>query len=708
MLPGLSDQITATEERYRARQPEREAMAGKSILEANAPERMEKRLKRLGRARAAIVSPPANESFATFGTEPVNAGDPTIERIFQQNDLLAVRYLELGLRTARCVGRVRIRDGAGRTLGFGTGFLVAPRLMLTNNHVLESAQQAAGSQIEFNFQESLDGSPLPTTIFGLAPAEFFITNKGLDYSLVAVSSQAIDGTPLGSFGFTRLIEEEGKLVVKESVSIIQHPNGEPKQLAIRENRVVDILTNFVQYQTDTAPGSSGSPVLNDQWEVVALHHSGVPKRDANGNILAIDGSIWKQSMGDQRIDWISNEGVRVSRIVAHIKAQPLNSVGAKQLRDTLFSTPGGEQQPVLTPISTNTSNQSPPAVSSSSPVVSNGVATWTIPLQISVQVGASQTISSAPAQIPQPSISKQLPDLPSADNEDTPEIQDALAAVREARTKPYYQEARDKQDRDQYYSGIGEALSRREMYERLSRLLEKTHTTRPPYKPAVQVYPFVDLQPNRKLQSIYSQKEFEPEELIRADFRIQREIALQAREALLTESLDLTQMAERISLLEATAQFNCEHVVPQSWFNKREPMRGDLHHLFACEPGCNSFRSNTPYFDFTDFEEAIRGECGKSDVASDGDRGFEPGGGKGTVARAVLYFLLRYPGEINNTGREFKAGRLQILLNWNTDFPPTVYERHRNQAIFAVQGNRNPLIDFPGWAEKIDFELGLG
>ena len=708
MLPGLSDQIAATEERYRTRQPEREAMVGKSILEANAPERMEKRLRRLSRAKAAVASPLADESFAIFATDPVYAGDPTIERIFQQNDLLAVRYLELGLRTARCVGRVRIRDGAGRTLGFGTGFLVAPRLMLTNNHVLESAQQAANSQIEFNFQESLDGESLTTTVFGLAPADLFITNKGLDFSLVAVAPRAVDGTPVESFGFTRLIEEEGKLVVKESVSIIQHPNGEPKQLAIRENRVVDILTNFVQYQTDTAPGSSGSPVLNDQWEVVALHHSGVPKRDANGNILAIDGSVWKPSMGDQRINWISNEGVRVSRILAHIKAQPINSVVARQLRETLLSMPGGEQQTASLPASKNMNGQSFSTVSLSSPVVRNDAATWTIPLQISVQVGAFQGFPAAPAQTPQTSISNGSPELPSPDDEENSEIRDALAAAREARTRPYYQEARDRQDRDQYYSGIAENLSRREMYERLNALLEETHTTRPRYKPAVQVYPFVDLQPNRKLQSIYSQEEFEPEELIRADFRIQREIALQAREALLTESLDLRQMMERISLLEATAQFNCEHVVPQSWFNQREPMRGDLHHLFACEPGCNSFRSNTPYFDFSDFEEVIRGKCGKSDVALDGDRGFEPTGGKGTVARAVLYFLLRYPDEINNTGREFKANRLPVLLQWHNDFPPTIYERHRNQAIFAAQGNRNPLIDFPDWADKIDFKLGLG
>src|SRR5215475_4855702 len=440
MLPGLSEQIAATEERYRARQPEREAMAKKNIFEANTPERMERRINRLSRAKAAVVAPSAGESFAIFGTEAGAPSDPTFERIFQTNDLLAVRYLELGLRTSRSVGRVRIRDGAGRTLGFGTGFLVAPRLMLTNNHVLESAQQADASQIEFNFQESIDGAPLATTIFDLTPADLFITNKGLDFSLVAVAPRAVDGAPVESFGFTRLIEEEGKLVVKEAVSIIQHPNGEPKQLAIRENRVVDILTNFVQYETDTAPGSSGSPVLNDQWEVVALHHSGVPKRDANGNILAIDGSVWKPTMGDQRIKWVSNEGVRVSRIVAHIKAQPLSNAVARQLRDTLFSTPGGEQQTARIPSSIFTNGQSVSTVSLSSPVVRNDAATWTIPVQISVQVGAFPQVPSAPAQTPRPPIGDGFPAPlstngspapPSPDDVEDSEVRDALDAARE-------------------------------------------------------------------------------------------------------------------------------------------------------------------------------------------------------------------------------------------------------------------------------------
>ena len=82
--------------------------------------------------------------------------------------------------------------------------------------------------------------------------------------------------------------------------------------------------------------------------------------------------------------------------------------------------------------------------------------------------------------------------------------------------------------------------------------------------------------------------------------------------------------------------------------------------------------------------------------------------GKGAVARATLYFLIRYPGEINRTAREYEPDRLKTLLGWHESDPVTEYEKHRNAAIFQKQGNRNPLIDHPEWASKIDFSLGIG
>jgi endonuclease G len=282
-----------------------------------------------------------------------------------------------------------------------------------------------------------------------------------------------------------------------------------------------------------------------------------------------------------------------------------------------------------------------------------------------------------------------------------------MAAIEEARRagrRSYYDKATDSEARKRYYKAISRSCSSAKRFAKLSSLVTSTHATMLAYRPGKEVYPWIDLQPNLKLRSIYSRREFEPEELIRKDFRIEQERAVRFRELAVREStLTARQFQEHMDFLEAALPFNCEHVVPQSWFRKMEPMRGDLHHLFACESGCNSFRGNTPYFDFPDFEEVVRNECGKRE-----DNKFEPGSGKGAVARATLYFLLRYPGEINRTAKEYALDRIATLLTWHADFPVDDYERHRNQAIFERQGNRNPLIDYPTWATKIDFRLGLG
>ena len=148
--------------------------------------------------------------------------------------------------------------------------------------------------------------------------------------------------------------------------------------------------------------------------------------------------------------------------------------------------------------------------------------------------------------------------------------------------------------------------------------------------------------------------------------------------------------------------YNCEHVVPQSSFAKKEPMRGDLHHLFTCESRCNSFRSNTPYFDFDD-DRAVMQDCGRSEQDK-----FEPRASKGAVARATMYFPLRYPGMIGDESRELQAERLPILLAWHEAEPVVEWERHRNAAIFEIQSNRNPLIDNPQWASRIPFQTAFG
>lgn len=349
--------------------------------------------------------------------------------------------------------------------------------------------------------------------------------------------------------------------------------------------------------------------------------------------------------------------------------------------------------------------------------INNGTVTWTIPLQVSVTFGQAAIASSAqPPSItvsPTPDsqlIKTQPSNVELLNIEGDSELQAELRQLQRLRQGEiaYYDEAEDKRNRDQYYSEILSklnSLNKSQLYKSLNQLLKTTHKRQLSYDPKQYLYPWVDLQPDLKIRSIYSQLEFTPEQIIQEDLQIEKTRASRLQEIILTESLTTAKVREKVDVLEAGLPFNCEHVVPQSWFDKAMPMKGDLHHLFACEVKCNSFRSNSPYTDFPDFEQAIFNNCGKSE-----GRKFEPGFGKGEVARATLYFLLRYPGLINNSNQEYKPENLEVLLDWHTKHPVTEHEKHRNMAIASSQkqGNRNPLIDFPEWADLIDFRLGIG
>jgi endonuclease G len=271
------------------------------------------------------------------------------------------------------------------------------------------------------------------------------------------------------------------------------------------------------------------------------------------------------------------------------------------------------------------------------------------------------------------------------------DVQAALATLAQAPRRPYYDPAADQADQAAYYRSIPADLTPTQRAQALSGLVRATHTTTPRYRPMVELYPWVDLHPDLALHTIYADTVLDPAQLIVEDFAAEAQRVAR-----------LAAGPETVDDLEAELAYNCEHVVPQSWFAKAEPMRGDLHHLFACEVRCNSFRGNTPYFDFADYphHDVIRDACGRGEP----DR-FEPQAGKGPVARASLYFLLRYPGVVDP--RELPPGRLGVLLGWHEQFPVGEYERHRNAAVFARQGNRNPLIDHPEWASGTDFTVSL-
>ncbi len=270
-----------------------------------------------------------------------------LERILGTSDLLEVNFLDIGRRAGRAVGRVQVRDGAGRVREFGTGFLVSPALLLTNNHVLPTADSARHSLIDLDFEDDENFNPRPPAIFGLDPDRFFHSNAGLDYTLVATRPAAVDGgAQLATYGFLPLNETTGKILLDEYVAVIQHPGGAPKKIALRNNKLVDLFDDFIHYTTDTDRGASGSPVFNDQWQVVALHHAGVKRRDAEGRVLSVDGLVWTPEMGEERVAYVANEGVRVSSIMADLQAAAEGLPATQRtLLDELFA-----GSPAATPV----------------------------------------------------------------------------------------------------------------------------------------------------------------------------------------------------------------------------------------------------------------------------------------------------------------------------------------------------------------------
>ncbi|MFC7322626.1 endonuclease I family protein [Halobacillus campisalis] len=258
--------------------------------------------------------------------------------------------------------------------------------------------------------------------------------------------------------------------------------------------------------------------------------------------------------------------------------------------------------------------------------------------------------------------------------------------------KAYYDREADDNARESYYADIDfKNKTNDELLDIMNERLQASHTNKVRYNPTEYVYPLVDLRPDGKLQNIYSGKSRKAEDVIKEDYQITLNRIQKSKNI---PDHDQALVIKKLQHITEKLKYNCEHAVPQSWFTEKEPMRGDLHHLFTCEPACNSLRSNYPYHDFPDYQpdellsQRIKDDCGKIDGEL-----FEPEYGKGPAARAMLYFLVRYPDQI---GKKYRSKiDKKLLLKWHEDYPPDLYEFRRNYTIQKIQGNRNPFIDFP-------------
>ncbi|MFA1623287.1 DNA/RNA non-specific endonuclease [Rhizobium mongolense] len=260
------------------------------------------------------------------------------ESLIGENDLVEINYLERGLMAARAVCRLNVPAPVGDSSEWGTGFLIGPRLLLTNNHVIGSPEDALKAAVEFGYELDAEGRLKRTSRFRLSPQDGFVTSPrdALDYTIVAIEENSEDGvTPISDFGFLRLDARTGKTEVGQYATIIQHPDAKTKRISLRENKFVKYgddadpeRDNFLWYSSDTANGSSGAAVFTDAWQVVCLHHAGVPDRqmiDGEEHWVLADKTTAPArvaiNLPVDKVHWLANEGVRVSKLITHAEQQ---------------------------------------------------------------------------------------------------------------------------------------------------------------------------------------------------------------------------------------------------------------------------------------------------------------------------------------------------------------------------------------------------
>ena len=244
------------------------------------------------------------------------------------DDLQEVSFLRLGALRLAAVAKLlvpvieggqqsKLPDGKPEN-GAGTGWLIGSDLLLTSYHVIRNRHpdaappsgddlrlQALGTQARFFY----DTDNAAGTEIGISDLLAVGKPKTQDYALLRlVTKPNIDYLPILNEQVTMpqsVKTPKGTAVRVFVVNIIQHPNGGPKRVALRNNLVYAADYPRLHYFTDTLGGSSGSPVFNDQWRVVALHRGARPMQ---------------AEFQGRRVGYV-NEGIQIHAILTALDEQ---------------------------------------------------------------------------------------------------------------------------------------------------------------------------------------------------------------------------------------------------------------------------------------------------------------------------------------------------------------------------------------------------
>jgi V8-like Glu-specific endopeptidase len=209
----------------------------------------------------------------------------------------------------RCMPVARI--GKERSKGFGTGFLLPGKflhpdikdqlVLITNAHVVSNTPAENNNS--------------------LLPEEAVVILETIDSKAELQIEKIFWTSPAGKLDISVLLfdEESHKKVKKltesiifypvaktlpaadgkQRVYIIGHPAGGTLQISLQDNVLLAHKDPKLHYRTPTVGGSSGSPVFNDKWELVAVHHAAVTLKKATASSAAQE----------------ANEGIWIQRII---------------------------------------------------------------------------------------------------------------------------------------------------------------------------------------------------------------------------------------------------------------------------------------------------------------------------------------------------------------------------------------------------------
>ncbi|MBV6626583.1 MAG: trypsin-like peptidase domain-containing protein [Rivularia sp. (in: Bacteria)] len=208
---------------------------------------------------------------------------------------------------------------------FGTGFLIAPNVVITNYHVIEPviSENATPENVILRFDyKQLEGKVINKgTEYRLDVDDWLIdkspytdnslpTADELDYALLridavageeSIANNSVPDTP--HRGWIKLPDSlDYQFLPETPLLIVQHPEAQPLKLAFDTDAIISVNENgtVVKYKTNTEGGSSGSPCFDINWNLVALHHSGDPNYNpaynAGSPFTAICARLEKQGL----------------------------------------------------------------------------------------------------------------------------------------------------------------------------------------------------------------------------------------------------------------------------------------------------------------------------------------------------------------------------------------------------------------------------